>query len=115
MAKLLFNNLARHFGRKAFIEFCHDDTGGNAQKKQSLVDALMNLGCKDVDIHQHHEQLMTKMQQFAAQHKVLVVVDSIWTEQQLDGLLPHSYHPGSRIVITSRSTDMQSATVYQVS
>jgi hypothetical protein len=46
---------------------------------------------------------------------VLLFVDNAWAADQLDGLLPTSFHLSSRLIVTSRHADLSDSDSYSVS
>jgi hypothetical protein len=100
------------FPQRAIIRLSANDPLGD-QTQQHLVSALKQLGATDMD-GLDRAQLLTRLQNLVAETPVLLCVDNVWSAAQLDGLLPTSFHPGSRLIITSRLADLRSST-YEVS
>jgi hypothetical protein len=109
MARLLFNRLSQSFSKAAFID---DVQGGQAQ--QQLVGALRALGMTGVDDRAPAAGLLTRLQELVAAEPVLLVVDNVWTADQLDGLVPTRFHSDSLLVVTSRFTDLAQSASYRV-
>ena len=114
MATRLYNCLSHLFPRRAAVRLDADDPLGK-QTQRHLFGALKQLGATGVDDSEDAAQLLTKMQDLVAAVPVLLFMDNAWTAAQLDGLLPTSLQPGSRLIITSRSDELGASASYRVS
>ena len=116
MATRLYNRLSQTpaFPRCATISLDADDTQGK-ETKQHLVSTLEQLGARGIKETAHAAQLLTRLRELVAAGPVLLFVDNAFTSAQLDGLLPTSFHPGSRLIITSRFGDLRDSASYRVS
>lgn len=100
MSKLLFNRLAPHFQHSTFIELTPDE--GSSKLKEHLVTALKELGAKGFNEQGSAPVLLNTVCEYVCDKMVLIVLDNVWSAGQLDGLLPTTFGPGSRLIITSR-------------
>ena len=98
MARLLFNRLSPGFSRSALVEL-ETEVGGQ-QLHSHVASALEQLGATNVN--GSLPSLTARLQEHLARSKVLVVIDNVWTAEQLDTLLPRQFGEGSCLVITSR-------------
>jgi hypothetical protein len=116
MATHLYNHLSLgpSFPKCAQISLDADDSKGTHTQRH-LVSALKQLGATDVNDSAPAAQLLTRLRGLVAAGPVLLFVDNAWTATQLDGLLPTSFHPGSRLIITSRHADLRDSDSYWVS
>jgi hypothetical protein len=112
MARLLFNRLAPRFLHRAFIRLNPED--GSRELQQHLVAALEGLGAAKFNKQQDAAQLLNVLAEFVRKRSVLLVVDNVWTAEQLDGLLPAALGPGSKVIITSRFKSLRGSRHYQV-
>jgi hypothetical protein len=103
MAKLLFNALA--FCHTGFVVLNQEDS--YPQLQQHLVQLLEDLGMSGQKQHSLG-QLQAQLQTFLQGKAVLLVVDNVWTKEQLDALLPPPwcFGSGSRVIVTSRFKSM---------
>ena len=114
MATRLYNCLAKEFPHCATVSLDADDPQG-AQTQRHLVSALEQLGATNVKDNAPAAELLMRLRELVAADPVLLFVDNVWTTDQLDRLLPPSFHPGSRLIITSRLADLRGSNSYQVS
>jgi hypothetical protein len=114
MAKRLCNRLSQAFPKRAVISLDADDHDGK-ESQRHLASALKQLGAKDDASSASAAELLTRLARLVAQEPVLLVVDNVWTSDQLDNLLPRSFHPGSRLIVTSRFAELGSSGCYRVS
>ena len=114
MARRLRNRLSQTFPMRAVITLDADDLAGK-DTQQHLVGALRQLGAKNVHDLDDAAELFTRLQRLVTKQPVMLVVDNVWTAAQLDNLLPRSFHPGSRLIITSRFNELRHSGCYQVS
>lgn len=105
MATLLFNALAsaveHNFSHRAFITLNQEDS--TTQLRQHLSQLLEDLGMSGQKQHSLR-QLQSHLHDCVRGKTVLLVVDNVWTAEQLDALVPPAecFTPGSRLVVTSR-------------
>jgi len=101
MARLLFNALAPRFTHRAYLSLNPEDS--RQQLQQDLGQLLKGLGMSG-PLASSLELLQIKLQTFVQGKAVLLVVDNVWTAEQLDTLLPppRCFGSGSRVVVTSR-------------
>lgn len=111
-ARLLFNALAPRFPHRAFISINPED--GEQQLQPHLVQALKSLGAPFFNEHLDTARLCTVLEEFLQRRPVLLVIDNIWTGQQLDMLLPTQLGSGSKVIITSRFGVLESSRRYKV-
>jgi hypothetical protein len=114
MAERLCNRLSQAFPKRAVISLDEDDRTGKDTQRH-LVSALKQLGAKDIDDSAGAAELLTQLQQLVEQQPVVLLVDNVWTHQQLDRLLPKSFHSNSRLLITSRFAELGNSSCYRVS
>jgi hypothetical protein len=116
MATHLYNHLflGPSFPKCATISLDADDSKGTHTQRH-LVSALKQLGATDVNDSAPAAQLLTRLRGLVAVGPVLLFVDNVWAADQLDKLLPASFHPGSRLIITSRQADLSDSDIYRVS
>ena len=114
MAIRLYDRLTNPFPQRAEVRLDADDTLGK-ESKRHLVSALKQLGATGVDDADDAAQLLTRLRELVAAGPVLLFVDNVWTGDQLDGLLPISFHPSSLVIITSRFADLRASASYRVS
>jgi hypothetical protein len=100
MAKVLWNRLSSRFLYRVFLEVKMDD--GDKDIKSLLVQALEGLGCGEGHSHLNLDFLKKNLRQTVRSHAVLYILDNVRTSEQLEALLPASWHEGSAVVITSR-------------
>lgn len=113
MAKLLFNRLSPSFTHRAFIELNASD--GPTEARKHLVNALEQLGASNIRREAAATVLRTSLQDFVRDRAVFLVLDNVWTADQLDYLLPDQIGAGSRVIVTSRISSMPSSRAWQVS
>ena len=97
----------------AYVELETDDLQGK-QTQQKLVHTLKQLGATGIDEASNAAQLLTRLQDLVKAKPVLLVVDNVWTAGQLDGLLPTSFHTGSRLMLTSRASQLGESDAFKV-
>eukprot|EP00878_Enallax_costatus_P038112 GHUV01043266.1.p1 GENE.GHUV01043266.1~~GHUV01043266.1.p1 ORF type:complete len:147 (+),score=35.83 GHUV01043266.1:609-1049(+) len=102
LAKLLFNPLAQHFRHSALIELQHD---GHISSEH-ISSLLEQLGAEGFKKTSPAGVLLRTAQDYVSGKAVLIVVDNVWTQDQLDKLLPREFTQGSRVIITSRYSDL---------
>lgn len=114
MAKLLYNHLRPAFPNSALIEL--DAADAKPQLQGHLISSLKQLGADNVDQQKELSLLQTRLQDLLSRkdQAVLLVVDTVWTPEQLDSLLPDQLGPGSRLIITSRAASMQQSSTWRV-
>jgi hypothetical protein len=113
MAKLLYNALAPQFSLRALVSLDLKDS--NPQLKKHLAQLLEDLGMSGQKQHSL-SQLQTRLHRHLQGKAVLLVVDNVWTAEQLDALLPPArcFGAGSRVVITSRMAFLADSVSYKV-
>jgi hypothetical protein len=99
MARLLFNCLAPGFQHTAIIKLQLDE--GDQLAAKHLADALTRLHV-DFNAGSTAELLLPKLQNFVKNNKVLLVLDNVSHYSQLEAMLPDTFTPGSKVIITSR-------------
>lgn len=105
MAMLLHNQLVHKFKHKAIVELHEEDSGGKL--KEHLSGLLEDLGFQGKPKHSSKE-LQFQYCTFVKDKAVLLLIDNVYSKEQLDALLPHApcFGPGSRVIITSRFNSM---------
>jgi hypothetical protein len=114
MATRLYDRVSQAFPQRAVVRLDGDDFTGN-ETQRHLVSALTQLGATGVDESADAAELHTRLRVLLGAGPVLLFVDNAWTPDQLDGLLPTSFHTDSRLIITSRFAELGSSTIYRVS
>lgn len=101
IAQQLFNQLAGTFQHTAFIRV--DAQAENQQLPSLLEDALCQLGYNSRNSSFIGVSAVADvLKAFVKHNQVLLVLDNIWTKEQLDVLLPTELGRGSRVIVTSR-------------
>ena len=113
MATRLYYRMSQAFAQRATIRLEADDPNGK-ETQRHLVSALKQLGATGVDNSPNAAQLLARLRELVAARPVLLFVDNAWTAAQLDGLLPTSFHPDSRLIITSRLAYLRVSASYWV-
>lgn len=120
LAKTLYNLLAdggTHlpgFKHRAFIGVQPEDRDEHLTKL--LIRALRQLDVPSFSDDADVSELRTVLTDFCRNNAVLLVVDNVWTDTQLDTLLPRVFGANSRFIVTSRLENMSSnSRIYQVS
>jgi hypothetical protein len=114
MVQLLFNHLSPRFTNRAIIYLDAQDLQGT-KTQEHLGNMLHQLGMQAVDRFLPAPTLLKQLQHFVASKSVLLVIDNVWTAEQLDGLLPADYGAGSHLLITSREESLLGSRGWQVS
>eukprot|EP00878_Enallax_costatus_P020052 GHUV01021182.1.p1 GENE.GHUV01021182.1~~GHUV01021182.1.p1 ORF type:complete len:239 (+),score=40.16 GHUV01021182.1:493-1209(+) len=102
MATLLFNRLRPAFRHTTFIQLQPDERIGS----QHLSSVLSQLGATAFNRDSPTIRLLEVLQKYIHDRTVLIVVDNVWVKGHLDELLPREFGPGSRVIITSRSSSL---------
>lgn len=102
LATLLFNRLAPKHQHTAFLEL---DINQRVTSQQ-LCSLLKQLGASGFNEGSSAKELHVKLQEYVLDKRVLLVVDNVWSAEQLDNLLPESFWQGSCVIVTSRSSKM---------
>eukprot|EP00878_Enallax_costatus_P020482 GHUV01021657.1.p1 GENE.GHUV01021657.1~~GHUV01021657.1.p1 ORF type:complete len:732 (+),score=212.08 GHUV01021657.1:125-2320(+) len=98
MARLLVEQLEQRFSHHVFIPV--DRQGGNQQLDALLANALSQLGCSSAAAGASSAAEL--LRDFVRTNDALLVLDNVWTKEQLIVLLPTELAPGSRVIVTSR-------------
>jgi len=100
MAQLLFNRLAPRFQHSTLLELTSEE--GISRLQQQLVTALKGLGAQGFKEHDSAPVLLNKLCKYVEDKRVLLVLDNVWSAEQLDCLLPTTFGSDSKLIITSR-------------
>ena len=106
LAKVLFNNLASDFPLSAIVEISQGD--GDNKTAHHLAAALKRLGA-NTEESEGESVLSKKLAEYVKDKKVLFVLDNVWTTSQLNYLLAAAWGKGSVIIVTSRSSTINSS------
>jgi len=122
MACQLYNRLAHGvqeanlpgFGSsaRAFIELEGRKT--QDQLRPLLLETLEQLGATGFNKSASAAELSGALARVAKEQRILLVLDNVWTEAQLDLLLPRELHADSRVIVTSRADVMPQSGAWQV-
>jgi hypothetical protein len=99
-------------GACAFIELGRSET--LEQLRPLLVDALKQLKATGFEASASAAELATVLRQHAEQQRILLMVDNVWTAEQVELLLPRGLHADSRVIITSRADSMPQSEAWRV-
>eukprot|EP00878_Enallax_costatus_P026834 GHUV01028837.1.p1 GENE.GHUV01028837.1~~GHUV01028837.1.p1 ORF type:complete len:381 (+),score=114.44 GHUV01028837.1:947-2089(+) len=120
MARQLYNRLTPRFLHSAFVELpyvepdiIHDRCSMDLSKH--LVSTLQQLGAHGFSEYNSAPILTSKLMEYVRDRDILLVLDNVWTAQQLDNLLPQDFGSGSCLVITSRDREMPQSDTWRVS
>jgi hypothetical protein len=109
MAERLYDRMPS-FPQRAIVRLDADDTQGNHTQRH-LFRTLQQLGVTGINESTDAVQLLTRLRELVVKGPVLLLVDNVWSATQL----PTSFHPGSRLIFTSRLTDLWGNASYAVS
>jgi hypothetical protein len=110
MATLLFDHLSSGFAHRAFVELQFDD--GADKLRERLAMALCSLGAA-ASASEATPVLRAKLKGFVRDNTVLLVVDNVWTAEQMDALLPMHWRKGSMVIVTSRNQAFNTSGVWR--
>jgi hypothetical protein len=99
LAQELHNVLSGMFLQTAYVELGEQGKPECAQQK-----VLTSLGAAPRG--SSVAELKTQLQDCVRMKMVLLVIDNVWTAEQLDALLPQELHEGSTVICTSRSKEI---------
>lgn len=107
LARLLFNRLAGHFADRAMVVLQPSD--GPPELESHVSKILQGLGVT-VASGRVLPQLLVCL---AARKPALVLLDGVWTPEQLDMLLPANWAEGSIVIVSSRAQEMPGSQVWR--
>jgi hypothetical protein len=122
MASQLYNRLVHGlpetqlpgFGGSAhaFMELEGHET--QAQLQPLLLQALKQLGVMGFEEAASAKELAAVLRQVAEERRILLVLDNVWTDDQLGLLLPRKLHDDSRVIVTTREEWMTKSEAWRV-